>query len=749
VKDESAAVNTFLSSLVSKGYLKNEETAALREKYKNVGELYDALLEVNEIPPEKLAEVFALAVNMPYVNLKLVDEKAFDLVDQENAKKYGFIPFYRDENARLLQVALLDPVKFSSLNRSAIDTLEKKLGLSIEFFIAPHSAEKRIFTQVSTPTSAQNQNKEAAKAEPATKSSEPAAEKPFEPVALRFDPGDIPEEILRKIPLDIAEKYKAVAFRSDKDGAFDIAISDPHDSRLREIFNFVEQKSGIKLNLIYADLKDIEATLKRYEQIGKKPAEPDLAAKSSDSQNPAKQKQPQEENPDDKKSQDIQVEKKEQSSPLESEEEKDDANDKTDVAMENPDLAKFIGKENVTVEDLKAFVNAGQVPQAVASIIFLASVNRASDIHIEPYEKAVRVRFRIDGELNEVILMPAELNAGVAARIKILAKLKIDEQRVPQDGRIEIKVKDESIDVRISTLPTVFGEKVVMRLLSKSKKLQDLAELGLDGLSFDRISKAMNKPYGIILATGPTGSGKSTTLYAILTRLNKPQTNIVTLEDPVEYEIQGINQVQVKPQIGFSFAEGLRSVLRQDPNVVMVGEIRDKETAELATQAALTGHLVLSTLHTNNSAGALPRMSNLGVEPFLLTSAVNVVVGQRLVRRVCPKCREETSVPQSVIYEVKKQFERINFSHPMKFFKGKGCSECKNGFRGRIGLYEVLEMSGTIENLVLEKKSAEDIFAQAVKEGMITMRQDGLIKAVKGLTTVDEVLRATSETKEG
>lgn len=417
--------------------------------------------------------------------------------------------------------------------------------------------------------------------------------------------------------------------------------------------------------------------------------------------------------------------------------------------QDNLELTKFLGKDRVDINDIKTFANSGQIPQLLAGLLFMAIGDRASDIHIEPFEKVVRARFRIDGELNDIILLPAGMNASLVARVKILSQLKIDEQRVPQDGRFETAVGPNGVDIRVSTLPTVFGEKIVMRLLPKSKSLDSLEELGLDGLGYDRVIKASAKPYGVILSTGPTGSGKTTSLYSILYRLNRPEVNIITLEDPVEYEIAGINQVQIKPQIGFGFADGLRSVLRQDPNVVMVGEIRDKETAELVTHAALTGHLVLSTLHTNDAASALPRLYNLGVEPFLLTSAVNAVIGQRLVRRVCQKCKQEIQVPQSVSFEVKKEMEKINFSQSLKFYKGKGCDQCKNGFKGRVAIFEVLDMSNAIEDLVIQKKPSSEILAEAIKEGMITMKQDGFIKAIKGLTTVDEVMRVTSEAKEG
>lgn len=745
VKDESAALTSFLGRLTNFGYLKKEEVFQFRKKYSTVEDLYVALLESNTVPQDKLAQLFAESINVPYVDLKSIDEKAYTLIDEQNAVKYGFVPFSLDERSRILQVALLNPAKFSKINQSAITFLEKKLGLRIEFFVA--SGVTPIDKIQKQQNLKEEKNFSGKKALTEKKISNLSHMKP---IPIKFESDKIDERILRKIPLNIAQKYKSVIFRQSEDGAFDVAVSDINLSGLREIFEFVQNKSGVKLNLIQADQTDVENAINRYKTL--------VASSGGEQQDLSQNKDIQLDNK--KTKQDDQSYAVSGKSILDVSantgnntslklNEVSQSVVKSSSSMEEPDLVKFLNKDKINVDDIKLFVNSGQVPQAVAAILFLAVTSRASDIHIEPYEKAVRVRYRIDGELNEVILLPATLNAGVVARIKILSKLKIDEQRVPQDGRIEVIVNGEAIDVRISTLPTVFGEKVVMRLLSKSKKLQDLAELGLDGLGYDRISKAMNKPYGVILATGPTGSGKSTSLYAILTKLNKPQTNIVTLEDPVEYDILGINQVQVKPQIGFGFAEGLRSVLRQDPNVVMVGEIRDKETAELVTQAALTGHLVLSTLHTNNSAGALPRMTNLGVEPFLLTSAINAVIGQRLVRRICPKCREEVSVPQSMMYEVKRQFEKINFSHPLKFYRGRGCSECKNGFKGRVGIYEVLEMSETIENLVLDRKSAEEVFAQATKEGMITMRQDGMIKAVKGLTTVDEVLRATSETKEG
>jgi type IV pilus assembly protein PilB len=377
---------------------------------------------------------------------------------------------------------------------------------------------------------------------------------------------------------------------------------------------------------------------------------------------------------------------------------------------------------------------------------------RASDIHVDPGAKNLRIRFRVDGILQDIAILPLKLHAPMVSRIKILSKMKIDETRIPQDGRFDLGFKEREVDVRVSCLPTVHGEKVVMRILDKSQDILSLEDLGMMGRAFDLTIEAVGKPYGIILSTGPTGSGKSTTLYAILNRISSPSVNIITLEDPVEYEIAGVNQCQVKPAIGFTFADGLRSVLRQDPNVVMVGEIRDGETAGMATQAALTGHLVLSTLHTNDSAGALPRLTNMGIEPFLITSSINLIIAQRLVRRICPDCRMESKMPESLIAEIKDEISKIPKSNskdlaraqkPLKFYHGAGCPKCSKGYKGRVGIYEVIRMTEKIEELVVGHHPASDIKAAAIADGMITMKQDGILKAMDGLTTLDEVFQAT------
>lgn len=403
--------------------------------------------------------------------------------------------------------------------------------------------------------------------------------------------------------------------------------------------------------------------------------------------------------------------------------------------------------------DLKTILAEKYIPKVVAAIINYALFLRSSDVHIEAGAKDLRIRYRVDGILRDIAKLPLEMHPPVISRIKILAKMKIDETRIPQDGRFDVIFKHKQVDVRVSALPTVHGEKMVLRVLDKDQSVLSLEDLGMVGRAFEITVENIAKPYGIILSTGPTGSGKSTTLYAILNRISTPSVNIITLEDPVEYEIQGANQCQIKPAIGFTFAEGLRSVLRQDPNVVMVGEVRDAETAAMATHAALTGHLVLSTLHTNDASGALPRLTNMGIEPFLITSSINEIIAQRLVRRICPKCKEEVKIPQSLIDAIKRELDTIPKNNKLdlarikpdfKFFHGVGCSECNNGYKGRVGIFEVLRMTEKVEALAIDRRSANDIQAASIEDGMITMRHDGLLKCLEGVTTVDEVYRATS-----
>jgi len=407
-----------------------------------------------------------------------------------------------------------------------------------------------------------------------------------------------------------------------------------------------------------------------------------------------------------------------------------------------------IHKEEVKGVDLSTLqVSAEEAPvkNLVNFIIAQAIEDRASDIHIEPYEKDLRLRYRIDGVLYEINPPPPkELQDAIIARIKVLSDMDIAETRIPQDGRIRVTTKTKVVDLRVSTFPTVFGEKVVMRLLDKSSLQLDLAQLGFEKEELEKFERVIAQPYGMILVTGPTGSGKSTTLYSVLSRLNTTRDNIVTIEEPVEYQIRGINQVQVNPDIGLTFAMGLRAILRQDPNVVMVGEIRDQETAEIAIKAALTGHLVLSTLHTNDSVGAISRLIDIGIEPFLVSSAVSLIAAQRLVRRICPHCKESYTPSPKVLESLKikpKPGEQI------LFYRGTGCESCKNtGYRGRIAIYEILTLNKHLRELIVKRANTMVLQDVAKKEeGMRTLRESALIKVLKGVTTVEEAMGITME----
>jgi type IV pilus assembly protein PilB len=382
----------------------------------------------------------------------------------------------------------------------------------------------------------------------------------------------------------------------------------------------------------------------------------------------------------------------------------------------------------------------------LVNVLLVDSLRRgASDIHVEPYEKELRIRFRIDGVLYDVMRPPLKMRDALISRIKIMSKLDISEKRLPQDGRIKIKVKVDArsreLDFRVSTLPTLFGEKVVLRLLDKENLMLDMTKLGFEPESLVKFQRNISKPYGMVLVTGPTGSGKTNTLYSALQSLNTVQTNIMTAEDPVEFNLMGINQVQMKEQIGLNFAAALRSFLRQDPNIILVGEIRDFETAEIAIKAALTGHLVLSTLHTNDAPSTISRLMNMGIEPFLVATSVNLIQAQRLIRRVCKDCKQEHAMPPEALMEVGFSAEDAK---TLKTYKGKGCTTCNNtGYKGRIGLYEVMDVNDDLRELILIGASSLELRKKAIEDGMITLRESGLHKIRAGLTTLEEVVRET------
>lgn len=500
----------------------------------------------------------------------------------------------------------------------------------------------------------------------------------------------VPKELLSKIPENIARSYRSVAFE-ENDGVISIAMVDPEDVETREM---IKRMLGEKIKLYLATESDINSVLSQYQGL-----------------------------------------ENEVSSAIATAEEDDDKNEK--------DMAKKQIVETVS-DDAPA-------AKIVSSLLKRAIRDKASDVHIEPTEKEVEVRFRLDGVLRKKVTLPKDIQAAVISRIKILCNMKIDEQRVPQDGRFNMHVDNRRVDFRVSSMPVAFGEKIVMRILDKDTGILTIEQLGIRGSGLNALEANLTKSHGMVLVTGPTGSGKSTSLYAMIQKVYTEGVNIITLEDPIEYQMRGINQSQVNSEIGYTFAAGLRSILRQDPDIIMLGEIRDRETAEMAVHAALTGHVVLSTLHTNDAAGAAPRMIDMGVEPFLITSSINVVVGQRLVRTLCQECKEETTLPQEEIAEINKEIEKMPptektqlQSQPLKFYKGRGCKSCDNsGYKGRLGIYEVLDVTPEMQQQILKRVSSDELNNLAVSQGMVTMIQDGIIKALEGNTTMAEIWRAT------
>ena len=402
-------------------------------------------------------------------------------------------------------------------------------------------------------------------------------------------------------------------------------------------------------------------------------------------------------------------------------------------------------EEQMELADLERAADEAPIVKLVNIVLTDAVKRGASDIHMEPYEKEFRVRFRIDGVLQNIMSPPLKLKDAIISRVKIMSKLDISEKRLPQDGRIMLKMaiggKKKQLDFRVSTLPTLWGEKIVLRLLDKENLRLDMTKLGFESESLVKFEKAILKPYGMVLVTGPTGSGKTNTLYSAISRLNKPDTNIMTAEDPVEFQLAGVNQVQMKEQIGLNFAAALRAFLRQDPNIILVGEIRDFETAEIAIKAALTGHLVLSTLHTNGAPETITRLMNMGIEPFLVATAVHLICAQRLIRRICSECAEVIDVPQQALVE---EGFTPQEAKTVKIKKGKGCATCNNtGYKGRAGLYEVMEVDEEIKELILVGASSVELKKKAIEHGMLTLRRSGLMKVMAGVTTLEEVARET------
>lgn len=498
----------------------------------------------------------------------------------------------------------------------------------------------------------------------------------------------VAKKILNLLPEHVARHYQIVPVEI-KDNKLIVAMIDPED---REAIEFAKKKTGLDLELRICTQSDLNHVLDQYSAV----------------------------------------------------------TGELKKIVESAEEEEEIKPAKVSPKKAEEIIETAPAAKIVQSLIKRAVREKASDIHIEPLEDLVIVRFREDGILKEVISLPKEIQAGVISRVKILADMKIDETRLPQDGRFQTIIDGAEIDFRVSTLPTVNGEKVVARILDKSAGILTIEQLGVRGTAFKILNENIYKPHGMILVTGPTGSGKTTTLYAVIDKIKNVGTNIVTLEDPVEYRIDRVNQAQVHAKINFTFATGLRSIVRQDPDVIMIGEIRDYETADMAVHAALTGHVVLSTLHTNDAAGAVPRLMDMKIEPFLINSSVNCVVAQRLCRRICENCKEPFEVDQGQLQIAEEAIKTLppqeKKPDKMEFFHGKGCENCGNtGYKGRLGIFEIFELSNDLKELVAKRASGTILGEQAIKNGMTTMRQDGVLKATGGLTSLEEVWRVTKE----
>jgi len=516
----------------------------------------------------------------------------------------------------------------------------------------------------------------------------------FQPVNIGYmdlSKTTVSKRVLSLLPEHIARHYQVVPVE-EKDGKLIVAMIDPED---RETIEFVKKKTGMDLDIHICTQTDLNHVIDQYSALsGELKKIVESAEEEEEELTPTKKASPQ-------------------------------------AAMDE-------------------IVETAPAAKIVHSLFKRAIREKASDIHIEPTEEEVIIRYRVDGILRKVISLPLEMHPAIISRIKILSNMKIDETRLPQDGRFQTVADGAAVDFRVSSLPTVNGEKIVARILDKSAGILTLEQLGLRGTAFKVLDENIHKAHGMALVTGPTGSGKTTTLYAVIDKIKSVGINIVTLEDPVEYRMNGINQAQVHAAIGFTFANGLRSIVRQDPNVIMIGEIRDYETADMAIHSALTGHVVLSTLHTNDAAGAIPRLLDMKIEPFLINSSVNCVVAQRLCRRICESCKEpleiEIGEKELAEKELKNLPEGEQKPGKLQFFHGKGCDACGgSGYKSRIGIFEVFDLSDDLKEMVAKRASGTNLGYQAIKNGMVTMKQDGILKAIEGLTTLEEIWRVTKD----
>ncbi len=503
---------------------------------------------------------------------------------------------------------------------------------------------------------------------------------------------EIDQKVLEIIPLEVAENYKMIAFKLDAK-VLHVGLVQPQNFKAIEALDFLAKKSGYTVKYYVISASSFSKAIKQYEEF----------------------------------------------------------QEEVEEALENAEDV-FLSKDGAgTADEMEQVIKSAPVSKIVLVIFRHATDGRASDIHIEPSTQNTKVRYRIDGQLKTSLVLPKYIHSAIVARIKVLAGLRLDETRLPQDGRIRFTMDGRDIDLRVSTLPLFEGEKVVLRILDSSAEIPTFEQLGFSQWHIDQIKEGMKKPHGIFLLTGPTGSGKTTTLYTALHKLNQEGLNIVTLEDPIEYYMTGVNQSQVNPEVGYTFASGLRAILRQDPNLIMLGEIRDEETTQLVVHASLTGHMVLTTLHTNDAIGALPRMADLGAEPFLLSSVINVIIAQRLARKICPDCKVKDEIPEHLLKSAKKQIDMIPKEYlgginveNLEFWKGKGCASCgESGYKGRLAVAEVITVTPELRALINRSADIAEYYEELKNQNFITLVQDCIIKSLHGNTTMEEVIRVS------
>lgn len=753
---EALSSQSIVDVFVVQGLILPADGEKIKAKYKNNLAIERFLLANKLISREAINKAYSIILKLPFIALQnlAIPKEVLDILPEKVGRKFVAIPFAKKNQA--INLAVGNPGDLFTVQNQGLEEIFTSKGFSVELFV---STPKDILE-------AWSRAKDGDKSVGLSKTNLPV-------IFLRNR--NIDKKFLHLLPLEFILKNRLAIFDKTGEKNYRIALEDSYSPNSRRIVEYLKNNNNIELEEFSTSRDDIDYLISLYDaQVSKSSGDFESGLKESKAKQQAgafsgiidslvSDRTPgllTEETISHQSENNIESSSNKENSVV-APENTDDRSEEAKIEIESAkieeekerDIGKLLGKDIKSLEELKQIAEEKSIPKLVAAIISYALFLGSSDIHIEPEAKRLRIRFRIDGVLRDIIQLQRELASQIVSRVKILGLMKLDETRIPQDGRFSVNFMDREVDVRVSVLPTVFGEKTVMRILDKSQGILSLEDLGFVGSAFRIVMEQIKQPHGIILATGPTGSGKSTTLYAILNRLNQPGVNVVTIEDPVEYEVPGVNQCQIKPKIGFTFAEGLRSILRQDPNIIMVGEVRDSDTASMATHAALTGHLVLTTLHTNDAASALPRLINMGIEPFLITSSVNLIIAQRLVRRICTKCREKVDIPPALLSAVKQEIaaipkgnkEDLSRVKEVQFYRGRGCSECTEGYKGRLGIYELLVMNDEIENLAVSKRPASEIKDSATKSGMLTMKQDGLLKAIDGLTTVDEVLLATGE----